>query len=625
MRIAVGLSDEQARAVESSDQHNLIVALPGAGKTFTMITFIENLVQTPENKILALTFTKAAAEEMKTRIGKKVKALQRKQIHVSTFHSLIMKQTQRHPNFSGRKLINGNASERVTSHIAESYRLKVGISEEVEIKTIVTHSRTGKEYPEPKIKVKKVPFRVVSKWLLKEFIATPHHEDIEVEYDDVFPRGIEDFYQYYQDQLAKLKYWPMDVMCVEITRAMLMGDIEPINCSHLIVDEYQDVDKVQYQWIKCHGIAGTMLTVVGDDDQSVYSFRGSLGVEGMRLLQEDFKVNYHTLSICFRCGSEILKAAEHLVSFNNDRIMKNMRSEAKENGEVYLHPFNSLDEEVKHIAESLLDNIGKSRAVLARTNSELDYIESYLNLNEIECNRMNGSSIWESDHLKIYLHFVCTILQVNSSEHLTPLLVYLNESQANIIEITETLQGLGLGHLDFDTATWLEQTIKLYRLCQDNWHLASTTDTENMKALIERVVNEFGNVMSKGVKEFSSLFSDIVVSTSSGTFASRIEAIEEICRRRTKKTMNEAEVVLTSFHGSKGLEWDCVWLVGLDDKNIPHKMPQVKIEDVNIEEERRLLYVAMTRARIRLSLSWIINPCKFLKESFSEEELVANI
>lgn len=148
----MGLSDEQARAVKSCDEHNLIVALPGAGKTFTMTSFIENLVQTQNNKVLALTFTKAAAEEMKTRIGRKVKGDQRKQIHVSTFHSIILKQTQRHPHFSGRKLISGNTSDRVTAHIAESYRVSRDISEEVELIEIVTHSRTGKEYSEPKLK-----------------------------------------------------------------------------------------------------------------------------------------------------------------------------------------------------------------------------------------------------------------------------------------------------------------------------------------------------------------------------------------------------------------------------------------------------------------------------------------
>ncbi|MCT8877553.1 ATP-dependent helicase [Shewanella xiamenensis] len=621
----MGLSDEQARAVKSSDQHNLIVALPGAGKTFTMISFIENLVQIPENKILALTFTKAAAEEMKSRIGKKVMGLQRKQVHISTFHSLILKQTQRHPYFSGRKLINGNTADRVTAHIAESYRVPLDISEEVNIVETVTHSKTGKEFREPKIKITAVPFRVVSKWLLSEYIATPHHEEVEVDYSYVFPRGIDDFYQYYLEQLAKLKYWPMDVMCVEITRALMMGDIEPISCTHLIVDEYQDTDKVQYEWIKCHGIAGTKLTVVGDDDQAIFSFRGSLGVDGMRLLQADFDVNYHTLSICFRCGNEILSAAGNLVSFNKERIEKNMLSGAKEDGDVYLHAFVEADEEMIHLCEGLLENIGRSRAVLARTNKELDVIESYLTSNDIECNRMNGSSIWESDNLRIYLHFMGTILQVNSAEHLTPILVLLNESQDNILEINSTLQGLGFGHCDVDTAKWLEMTKKLYHLCQESWHLASTTDTDKMRELVERVSNQFGGIMSKSVKDFSSLFSDILISMNGSSLANRVEAIEEMCRRRKKKTMSNDEVVLTSFHGSKGLEWDCVWLVGLDADNIPHRMPNVKINDVNVEEERRLLYVAMTRAKTRLNLSWAGSPCKFLTESFSEEDLMMNV
>jgi DNA helicase II / ATP-dependent DNA helicase PcrA len=279
----MGLSEEQTKAVSSTNQHNLILALPGAGKTFTMINYIENLVASPKNRILALTFTKAAAEEMKIRIGKKVFGDHRKKIHVSTFHSLILQQTRKHPEFSGRKLLSGNAADRVTNHIIESYRADRTIPEHVEILETQTHDKNGKEYSEPKEKTREISFRAVCKKLLKEYLSTPYHDEIEFEFDSVFKRGIDDFYEYYLDHLAHLKYWPMDVMCVEITKALMVGDITPINCSHLIVDEFQDTDPVQYAWVKSHGIAGAKITVVGDDDQAIYSFRGSMGVEGMKL------------------------------------------------------------------------------------------------------------------------------------------------------------------------------------------------------------------------------------------------------------------------------------------------------------------------------------------------------
>lgn len=616
----MSLSSEQAGVVSSTTDHNLIVALPGAGKTFTMISYIEKLVMVPDNRIVALTFTKAAAEEMKNRVGKKVFGAQRKQLHVSTFHSLILKQAKKHVDFSGRKLLSGNASDRLSNHIAESYRVKMGLQEEVTIIELVTHSRSGEEYDEPKEKSRQIPFKRVCNQLLKEFIATPYHDEIEFEYSSVFKNGIEDFYEYYLEQLYHLKSWPMDVMCVEVTRALLIGDIEPINLTHLIVDEFQDTDPVQYAWVKCHGIAGAKITVVGDDDQAIYSFRGSMGVGGMRLFQENFDVKYHTLSTCFRCGNEILTMAGKLVSFNNDRIAKKMNSAANDDGEVNLLYYESAEDESDGIGEGLLDNIGQSRAVLARTNSELNFIEGFLKCKGIECYRMNGTSIWESDSLKIYLHFLCVILQIRANTHLTPLLVYLGEAQSNVLQINSSLNGLSFVHCELDSNDWLKKTVELQNFCKERWHLSSTSDESKMIGLIDDIAEEFGSIMNKGVKDFAKLFKDILITMSGSTFGRRVEEMERMSQQRSKQAVADESVILTTFHGSKGLEWDYVWLMGLDDENIPHQMPGTKLDDSLIEEERRLLYVAMTRAKSKLSMSWVSTACRFLKESFAVED-----
>jgi DNA helicase II / ATP-dependent DNA helicase PcrA len=612
----VSLSVEQAVVVASIDRHNLVLALPGAGKTYTMTSFISNVVQNIENKVIALTFTKAASDEMKSRLGKLVRGRQRKQIFISTFHSLIWSQTKSHPDFSGRKLITGPASERVSRHIIESYRLLNGYDVEFTVDREVTHDKAGIELDKPKLVKSKVSFSRVCLMLLNQLSMTPYHEDFDFEFGHIFFSGTQHFYHYYLSQLTELRYWPMDIMCVEITRALLVGDIAPINCTHIIVDEYQDTDLVQYAWLKSHGIAGTKITVVGDDDQAVYSFRGAMGVAGMQMFQNDFNVKSHTLSMCFRCGREILNSAGSLVEFNEKRIKKTMNSATEYEGQVFLLEATTKDEEAESMVDMVSRNQGKSIAILARTNAELDDLEAYLQSRNIDCIRINSSSIWDNDNLILWLHFICVITQVNSGNHITPLLVYLRESQSNILMINKFLDGLGFGHSEIHELEVLPATGYLHELCQQYWHLASTEDSETIIALVDEIQGRFEGVFTKGMREFKTTFSSIFTRVNGKTLRDKAIEMERLTKKTNKKEATEEKLVLTTFHGSKGLEWEVVWLAGLDNENIPHKMPGVSMTPAVVEEERRLLYVGMTRAKLRLYLSWVNLPSKFIAQTF---------
>jgi DNA helicase-2/ATP-dependent DNA helicase PcrA len=619
----VSLSVEQAAVTASVDHHNLVLALPGAGKTHTMISFISNLVQNPDNKVIALTFTKAAASEMQARVGKLVRGKKRKQVFVSTFHSLIWSQTKKHPDFSGRKLLTGPSAKRVTNFIFEEYRILLCAAEEISVEVEETHDKQGKAYDEPKKKNKKIKYITLCNLLLNEFRVTPFHDAIDFDFVNHFPKGIDHFYTYYLNKLAALKYWPMDIMCVEITKALLVGDIEPIKCTQIIVDEFQDTDLVQYSWVKCHGLGGAKITCVGDDDQSIYSFRGALGVSGMRMFQDDFKVKFHTLSICFRCGSEILNSAGAVVALNKDRIEKVMNSGTVSEGEVFFHGVKSSEEEAEGIFDMINDHEGRSVAILARTNGELDFLELYLESKfEMDCNRLNSTSILGSDSLKVLLHFFCSIIQLNNQNHLIPSLVYLRESQDKIIELNRSLDGLGFGHCNVDEWSLLPISVEFHKKCQQYWHLSTCTDEDTIRTFIDDVFTTLWNNLSKGIQGFKAVFIDILIGSRGSRLMDKLQIIEDLTNQKNKKNENSDLPVLTTFHGAKGLEWDVVWLMGLGKENIPHKMPGVIMDDAVVEEERRLLYVAMTRAKTKLYLSWLDEPAKFLEQAFEPEDLI---
>lgn len=617
----MSLSAEQAAVTESLNNHNLVLALPGAGKTHTMISFISNLVQNQNNKVIALTFTNAAAEEMRARVGKLVHGQKRKQIFVSTFHALIWQQTKKHPKFNGRMLLTGSSHQRVIAFIIENYRNKFNIAEQHKFESEITHSEDGSELEKPKKESVTYSFLNVCQKLIKLYSETPFHEDVEFEFSKVFEiGGVNHFYNYYLQKLDELKYWPLDTMCVEVTRALIVGDIEPINCTQIIVDEFQDTDLVQYSWVKSHGLAGAKITVVGDDDQSIFSFRGALGVHGMRMFKNDFNVITHTLSMCFRCGSEILSSAGEVIKRNSDRINKVMNSGSQIEGEVFLLKSSDQEQELEQITNVIMNNAGQSIAVLARTNQELNDLEKHLNSEaNIEVNRINSKSIWENDHLKILMHFFCTITQLNPHNHLIPLLVFLQESQSNIVQIKASLGGAGFGHCNINEWDLNANTILLNQVCQQQWHLADCSDKEKVMALIQFVITSFSDILTERTQKFQDVFEEILWSMPGATLLEKLKCIEDFSNQIKRRDKTDELPVLTTLHGSKGLEWDVVCLMGVSADNIPHTMPGVTITPALTEEERRLLYVGMTRAKSKLYLSWFGEQSRFIEQAFGIE------
>lgn len=599
----MSLSDEQAGAAESIVEHNLVVALPGAGKTHTMMSFIENLVNYALNRVIALTFTAAAAAEMKARLGRKLPVSKRKQVYVSTFHALINKQAQRHPDYKGRKLLSGQEAARTETYLLRQYLTlnKYDPSLKIKYKCSLSNSR-------------KCPTLLsVCRRVLHAITATAPTDCVDWclhelgELNDVldFEQKFADLYEFYSDGLAGMKVWPMDVMCYEVTKGLLEGEIEPINCTHLIVDEYQDTDPVQYCWIRCHGIGGAKITVVGDDDQSIYSFRGAMGYQGMTRFQDDFDVRLHTLTKCFRCSRDILTLAGEMIAFNDDRLDKPMNTQSTEYGTIIHGGFPSDEEYLEKIKELIDTHRCGTRAILARTNQELDEIEGYLSTHEIRTQRLNGSSVWDSDVLKLYLAILLTILDPKSNRHLLNCLVFTHEHQSMINKLQIELNGLGLAHYQGDRNGFNSETLTLFMFCDNASYLAHTKDCDKIDNLIDEIEQNF-NVPDKS----AGLIKKLLTMTPGLTLLQRLWEIEKLTRKRKSKEVEDNLVTLTSFHGSKGLEWDLVIVVGLDDDHIPHKMPNQAV--TNVEEERRLLYVAMTRAKSNLALLWRIEPTEFI-------------
>lgn len=550
------LSSEQAiiaDAVVSRTGNNLTVALPGSGKSTTCIAgLVKLLEQNRKARPWMVTFTRAAT----TSIANKLRLLLSKKdfdrVGVSTFHGIILEQYKTLPKqcdliMDGR--FEGKVSEAMMAcgYMGEHDEAKQTIDLEtrqlnMDVNTISTITRT------------------------------------------------------YLSVLEERNLIDFNLMCREVVFGLRKGAIKRLAITHMIVDEFQDTDEVQLAWMEEHALSGVSITAVGDDDQSIYSFRG-LGFKIMSQFTERFDAKTYYLSTCYRCGGDILKAAERIITTNQGRIPKEMKAAADHAGNVTI--IQAANRELSY--ESLVENITRhtgSWAVLARTGFHLDKIELLLHSQKIACRRTAGRSIWTTSTGDSLLRVFRMILNQNVDDSAHYALTALMKLQGDDLNEFEKR-----GAMNISAALYLLPESKGKQLLQ----VVTTVfaDTINpvfikrnitlLTAAIEQLVEEKKNLaIARSILK--------ILEESTGSWHERLTMfVGRLTPTRENKELKlePTVVVLTTLHGSKGLEWDNVAIVDCNVKSIPS--PKVDTEE-GIEEERRLMYVGMTRAIHRLEL-----------------------
>jgi len=334
--------------------------------------------------------------------------------------------------------------------------------------------------------------------------------------------------------------------------------------------------------------------VVGDDDQSIYGFRAALGFRGMESFAETFDATRIVLGSNYRCRSEILAAADRLIQHNAERIPKVLKAEKGPGGK--LSALRHVDEYAEAIAgvEDLQPRLadGRSCAVLTRTNRHLDAIEAVCRSHGVPYFRASGKSILDRPEAALF---------------------------CNLLELIEGRKRSGLDSLLAHTQMSLND-LRLLRAEAANRDPAKKKDLVDRgvseeastiyRSLIKRLAEwesvakrEFYSLALEGAKEWMLSYASTdnairaidttyeVISRLNGPFSERIEFL-----KRDNNEPKPGALVLTTMHSSKGLEWDDVWICRAEENVVPDgKSPE--------SEERRLFYVAMTRARDRLTVS----------------------
>lgn len=585
------LNPEQQAAV-LEDGHTLVIALPGSGKTKLSVDKIDRLLSLhPTARVGAVTFTRDAANELQKRISKKVGAERAKRVDVDTFHRHSISQLR--------------AANCMPNLLSPAQQFNMAL-----------RARDAAGFPDIRPdQVSRIIENVKSSIdLTAETLAD------------------EQIYREYSKLLDRHNLCDMQDLVRLSLDGMRQGTVEPLNVQFLLVDEFQDTDRVQLEWVLEHTKRGIIATVVGDDDQSIYGWRHALGVDGMSHFRSQVKARLITLSTNYRCHEEILQRAGNIIVNNPTRISKTLHSHKGRGGKVEVIKTMSREREAEEIAKRILASDGKwvtqgngpdewqewqvppeSFAVLTRSNILLRLIAAELGANSIAFTLgTSAKDIWAMPPL-CHLVGLLESLAKGTTLGVDNALAWRGISEEGLQQVHHA----GAGSLNRLLAS-PGQIHGLEKKEQDSV-IQFLSLLQGWKAQLEhgRITLVIGGIKkwleaTTSKKDLNDLCygAELLGKRLEGPLASRLRVITRK-REKTDGTPDSAVQLLT-MHGSKGLEFNSVWIAAVDDGTIPSSSRQ---GDSPIDEERRLMYVAMTRARQGLTISYATTPSFFLKEA----------
>lgn len=563
--------------------HCLTIAAPGSGKTKTLAVKAAYLLSKGKT-VSAVTFTRDAALELRDRIVLIAGKESMPRLLVGTFHSmdLLMAFPNKAKSAMGQEILSKGFSSlsRPWEIVKESTRISIvaraleasGVGLELdECSRVIESIKSGHAKPE-----------------------TESHDKLYKTYVELLKRhGVIDF----QDIL------------LETNKAIMNGQISPLQTDHLMIDEFQDTDEVQYNWAMLHADAGSILTAVGDDDQSIYGFRRALGYQGMVKLQDRLHATRIVLGLNYRSHSEVLVPSAKIIAVNQDRMEKDLVSFKGPGGSALWDRFNSRTQEaqVAHEWAQAALSSGATVGILARTNKRLDEVEAQCIRAQTPYTRAEGGSILNSREMAVYLS-VLGLLTRDDMRDADEVLAWAKVPEEEIKGIHRSLGNSGFVMLD-------KIALAKLSLCADSKSVISSI--LRLRSDWRTILNTGGiNFVLDGVNEFLSQFAGDDKRVVRG-----LETVREVFRKplgrssgldeiqahieRVRKNQSGANgkekepgnaVSLLTAHGSKGLEYDHVWILGAEDGAFPDK-------SASVQEERRLFFVAMTRARKHLMVS----------------------
>ena len=630
------LNDSQKEAALKINGPIIIIAGAGSGKTRVLTFRIAYLISQGIDpfSILSLTFTNKAAKEMKKRVGELVNENEARNIWMGTFHSVFAKILR----IEADKL--GYTSSFTIYDTQDSDRL---------ISSIIKEMGLSKDSYKPK----QIRNRIST--LKNNLITVESYEsDFDLkEYDEIAQRPLfGKIYLEYTKRCFKSNSMDFDDLLVKTNE--LLNKFPEILAKYqdrfrfILVDEYQDTNHSQYLIVKMLSDKYQNICVVGDDSQSIYSFRGA-NINNILNFQKDYdEVEVFKLEQNYRSTKNIVKAANSLINHNKYKLDKTIWTNNEEGEKVIIKKCFSDNDEGKYIAKSILETVSKydskynSFAILYRTNAQSRIIEESFRKKNIPYKIYGGLSFYQRKEIKDILAYLRLVVNSNDEESLKRIinfpprgignttidkLIIASKTQdlsiydtiinkieflkinggtkSKIFDFVNMIEGFKTmikSHDAFEVANQITKRIGIIKFYENE----GTSEGINRIQNIEELLNGVKNF----VDEKNILKEPVLL----------VDFLEEVAMATDFEIQDGLEsdsVSLMTVHLSKGLEFPFVYVIGMEENLFPSSMSLDTRE--GLEEERRLFYVALTRAEKKASLTYTNNRYRWGKIIESEE------
>ncbi|MDC3411725.1 UvrD-helicase domain-containing protein, partial [bacterium] len=617
------LNEAQRVAVEKIDGPVMVIAGAGSGKTRVLTYRIAYLLDKGVDafNILSLTFTNKAAREMKERVGRIVGDGEAKNLWMGTFHSVFAK-------------ILRIEAERL------GYPTNFTIYDADDSKKLITTIIKEKQLDKDIYKAKSVSSRISS---LKNNLITPkaYFQNGELQAQDSTAKMpmFGEIYQAYTERCFRAGAMDFDDLLLK-TNELLYKFPEVLakyqnRFKYILVDEYQDTNHSQYLIVKALAAKYENICIVGDDAQSIYAFRGA-NIRNILNFQKDYpNTQLFKLEQNYRSTNTIVQAANSIISKNKEQIEKNVWTQNRSGDKIVVHKSISDSDEGNYVATNIWQTAMNDGAkyddfcILYRTNAQSRSFEDALRKKNIPYKIYGGLSFYQRKEIKDVLSYLRLVINPKDEEAfrrvinyptrgigattLAKLAVAAEQQQWSLWETCEKLgtisSGIGAsavrkivdfttlinsfaifakGHDAFDTVAHVAKSVGLIKVLGEDKTPEGVTRYENVQELLNGIkdFSEQQKELAEGDPSLSNFLSDVALLTD----------------RDNEVDDGQPKISMMTIHLAKGLEFPYVYMVGLEENLFPSMMSMGSRSE--LEEERRLFYVALTRAEKRAHITY---------------------
>jgi DNA helicase-2/ATP-dependent DNA helicase PcrA len=628
------LNSIQKEAVESIDGPSLIIAGAGSGKTRTLTYRIANIIDRKKAKpseILALTFTNKAAKEMRERTEKLLKGKSIAPLWIGTFHSVsarILRMESEHLGYS-RSFTIYDVDDQVRAIKKIAGMLSI---------------------PQQEFSAKLIQSRLSR--IKNRFISPKQLETIDThdELDKLMPDIYRDYQKYLKNNNA------MDFDDLLLNPIYLFDENETIRkkyaskFKYVLVDEYQDTNHAQYLLIQRLIKDHKNICVVGDEDQSIYGWRGA-NIENILNFNKDFSnAKVFKLEENYRSTSIIVEAANAVIKNNQSRLGKEVFSNKKSDEKIEVFKAETDQDEAKHIVDVIHTQMFSHKrsfndiAILYRTNAQSRIIEDYLRRNTINYHIVGGIKFYERKEIKDLTSYLKVIVNPNDAIALKRIVNFplrgVGETTVSKIEKFSEIDNVSLfeamGRVDeiaSISAAMSGRVVEFHKLISKFISLKDelspvelTSALAEESGIMHHYKTEYDQYDSENrVANIEELLHSIEQFTEERKANKKKAALEEFLEEISLLTdidrwnENNNYVTLMTLHSAKGLEFPVVYIAGVEMNTLP--IARSLSNKNELEEERRLFYVGITRAQEKLYISYANSRKKYNRIENSEPSI----